>query len=311
MENGEALAKVLDYYGLYHQNQAIYKIVCPFHNDRNASMLINIPEGRYYCFGCCASGDAIKFVSEMEKSKDDLGRLKKYYSIIHSKDKQIESNVRTVKKSIQHNKKNGIAYLEAYDYYHGLKIVNWKDLKETEEFKYMFARGFTWEVLNKVKAKINYNDSYPIIFPMFDNGKFKGWVCRTNNKQVEQYRKYLYNKGFRRSNTLVGNYDVKHIPIICEGYMDRLSFVRVGCDYAVSILGWKITDEQIQKLKSKGITTVISALDNDECGIKGTEYLKKHFKVIRFPYPKEVKDAGDMNNKQIRKALRQLNYNYY
>ena len=309
MENGEALAKVLDYYGLY-QARAMYKIVCPFHNDQNASMLINISEGRYYCFGCCASGDAIKFVSEMEKSLDDLGKLKKYYSIINAKNKWLESTVKTARKSV-HNCKNGTAYIEAYDYYHGLKTTDWNKLADTEEFKYMAARGFTADVLNKVKAKINYSESYPIIFPMFDNGKFKGWVCRTNNKQVEQYRKYLYNKGFRRSNTLVGNYDAKHIPIICEGYMDRLSFVRVGCDYAISILGWKIADEQIQKLKSKGITTVISALDNDECGIKGTEYLKKHFKVIRFPYPKEVKDAGDMNNKQIRKALRQLNYNYY
>lgn len=307
--NSEALAKVLNYYGLY-QNRSVYKVVCPFHNDQNASMLIDIPNARYYCFGCCASGDALKFVMNIEKSKDDLAKLKKYFSIINSKNKSIESCVKDIPKG-SHNKKNGNAYIEAYDYYHGLKKVDWNLEKSTDVFKYMSARGFNATVLNKVGAKINYNDSYPIIFPMFDNGKFKGWVCRTNNKNVEKYRKYLYNTGFRRANTLVGKYDKNHIPIICEGYMDRLSFERAGCEYAISILGWKITDEQIKKLKDKGITTVISALDNDECGKKGTEYLKKYFKVIRFPYDENVKDSGDMNNKQIRKALRELNYNYY
>ena len=109
---------------------------------------------------------------------------------------------------------------------------------------------------------------------------------------------------------MVGNYDKSHIPIICEGYMDRLSFVQAGCDYAISILGWKMTLEQISKLKSKGITQVVSALDNDECGKKGTEYLKKYFDVIRFPFP-NVKDPGEMSNKQIRKALREIHYKYY
>ena len=108
--NSEALAKVLNYYGLY-QNRSVYKVVCPFHNDQNASMLIDIPNARYYCFGCCASGDALKFVMNIEKSKDDLAKLKKYFSIINSKNKSIESCVKDIPKG-SHNKKNGNAYIE-------------------------------------------------------------------------------------------------------------------------------------------------------------------------------------------------------
>ena len=44
---------------------------------------------------------------------------------------------------------------------------------------------------------------------MIDNGKFKGWVCRTTDKDIEKKRKYLYNKGFRRAETLVGSYGLK------------------------------------------------------------------------------------------------------
>ena len=310
MNDGEKLARVLNYYGLF-QNETNYKIICPFHIDKNPSMLINLEEGSYFCFGCYASGNALNFVMQAEEG-DDLSKCKKYFKILNSSKSTSEFDF--LKKqstgSGKHNAVNSNLYWIAYDYYNGLKMTDWE--KDDSDVKdYMLSRGFTAEVLNKTKAKINLNNSYPIIFPMLDNGKFKGWVCRTDKKEIEQKRKYLYNEGFRRSNTLVGNYDKNHIPIICEGYMDRLSFVRAGCDYAISILGWKITNEQIEKLKKQGITKVISALDNDECGNKGSEYLKKYFEVIRFPYPIKTKDPGEMNNKQIRKSLRELSYKYF
>ena len=314
VKDGEKLAKVLNHYGLY-ENCQNYKIICPFHKDMNPSMVINLNDGSYFCFGCYASGDALSFVKEMEKKNgndDELEACKKYVKILKSKESKqisfVNSNLHS--KPFNHNPKNSQVYLIAYDYYNGLKTIDWNSEESNCEIKeYMLGRGFTPKVLNKVKAKINYNNAYPIIFPMLDNGKFKGWVCRTNDKIIEKRRKYLYNEGFRRSNTLVGNYDNEHIPIICEGFMDRLSFLRANCDYAIAILGWKITDEQVKKLKDKGITKIISALDNDECGRRGTNYLKKYFEVIRFPYP-NVKDPGEMTNKQIRKSLRKINYKF-
>ena len=198
-------------------------------------------------------------------------------------------------------------YNEAYDYYHGLRKVNWRDSDESEVVaakEYMTKRGFSPETLHKCKAKVTYNRSYGIIFPMLDNGKFKGWVCRTMLKVIEEKRKYLYNEGFSRATTLVGNYGAKDYVFVVEGYMDRLKFVQFGEDNVVAILGWKMSPQQIQKLKDKGITKVISALDNDECGRKGTEFLKKHFKVTRFKYLKGVKDPGDMTQESFDKMFR-------
>ena len=85
--------------------------------------------------------------------------------------------------------------------------------------------------------------------------------------------------------------------------MDYLSLKTRGhIKNVVAILGWHISDEQVNKLKQKGITTVISALDNDECGIKGTEYLKRFFNVIRFDYPADKKDVGEMSEEEIKAA---------
>ena len=115
-------------------------------------------------------------------------------------------------------------------------------------------------------------------------------------KKVEQERKYLYNEGFSRVNTLVGRYGKKDYVIVVEGYMDRLKFVQNGVDDVVAILGWKMSQEQEQKLRDAGVKYIISALDNDECGRKGTAYLKTRFKVIRFCYLKGIKDPGDMTS---------------
>ena len=306
-KNGEALAKVLWYYNLIPDTASLtQKIVCPFHEDVNPSMIVNFEDGSWFCFGCGLAGDAKKFVKLMEAKYNhlnDLKALQKYLQILKS-DKCSKIHIGIHKKSQKPIQKD--LYNEAYDYYHGLKKVNWRDSDEPEVItakEYMMKRGFNPKTLHKCKAKVTYNKSYGIIFPMLDNGKFKGWVCRTMIKSIEERRKYLYNEGFSRATTLVGNYGSKDYVFVVEGYMDRLKFVQFGEENVVAILGWKMSPQQIQKLKDKGITKVISALDNDECGRKGTEFLKKHFDVMRFKYLKGIRDPGEMTKELFDKML--------
>lgn len=294
-QKGDNLAKVLWYYNLMPDySSSTQKIICPFHEDANPSLLVNFEEGSWFCFGCNKSGDAFKFVKYMEPKVNDLQALRRYNEILRSR----KCSSFLPKRFKKRKKCNRQLYAEAYDFYHGLSKVDWarssqKEVVEARE--YMIKRGFSTKALNKCRAKITYNDRYAIIFPMLDNGKFKGWVCRTTDRQVEQKRKYLYNEGFARVNTLVGNYGSKPYVFVVEGYMDRLKFVQFGEENVVAILGWKMSNEQIEKLKSKGITTVISALDNDVCGKRGTKYLQSFFKVVRFAYLKGVKDPGEMD----------------
>lgn len=307
-KNGESLAKVLWYYNLIPDvNSLSQKIVCPFHDDVNPSMIVNLEDGSWFCFGCNLAGDAKKFVKLMEAKHNglnDLQAYKKYLQILKS-DKCSDIKLDISQKVPRGPQKE--LYNEAYDYYHGLRKVNWSDSGEPEVVaarEYMTKRGFTPETLTKTKAKVTYNHSYGLIFPMLDNGKFKGWVCRTMVRAVEEKRKYLYNEGFSRATTLVGDYGAEDYVIVVEGYMDRLKFVQFGVTNVVAILGWKMSPQQIQKLKDKGITKVISALDNDECGRKGTKFLKQHFEVTRFTYLKGIKDPGDMTKELFDKMFR-------
>ena len=305
------LAKVLWFYGLIgNVDSEEQKIICPFHEDANPSMIVNLKQGSYYCFGCHESGDALKFVQKMEKMRsksNDLQGCKKFFQILKS-DECSRIRIQRVEKVKKTSKQ---MYAEAYDYFHGLSKVNWRkksDLDEVNEVRsYMVKRGFTTSTLNKIDARVTFSKNYELIFPMLDNGKFKGWVCRTNIPEVEQKRKYLYNKGFRRKTSLIGNYGDNEVLFVVEGFMDRLKFIQFGVNNVVAILGWKASLHQIEKIKSKkNIKYIVSALDNDKCGVKGSKYLESIFKekYVRFAYLKGVKDPGEMSKETFDKMYR-------
>lgn len=308
-DSGTALAKVAAYYGFIENvNSLNVKIVCPFHDDVNPSLMMNFENGSWFCFGCNASGDALSFVKmiEKKKGKNDLEACKVFSVILRF------DNLKDIYISKKSQKKasgciSRTLYNKAYDYYHGLLTTDWEgglSFEEKDVLEYMENRGFSKKVLKLAKAKYTFSKHYPIVFPMLDNGKFKGWVCRTTDPEIGKFRKYLYNKGFSRSTTLVGFYGEKNHVIIVEGFMDRLKFLQYGETNVVAILGWKITDNQVKKLREKGITHVISALDNDECGKKGSAYLRKFFNVTRYSFLKGMKDPGDFTEEIFKKTYK-------
>lgn len=302
---GDELAKVVGFYGF----GSVYdeKIICPIHDDINPSMRLDYDSGSFYCFGCGCSGDALKLAILVEKKYNNLDELHaciKYVQIL--KAKSVE-HIHIGNRNKKYVVSNDLLDLAADDYF-GLSKTDWvtncSDVK-----KYMLERGFFPRTLNAVKAKENVcSKNYPIIFPIVDNGKFKGWVCRTDNEEVAKKRKYLYNEGFSRATTVVGYYGRKPYVFVVEGYMDRLKFLQFGEQNVVALFGWKITAMQIASLKKAGIVTVISALDNDLCGRKGTKELARHFDMIRFSFPQGIKDPGEMTKKQFWLARKKIKF---
>lgn len=316
LSDGEKLARVLRHYGLIDTVESDkMKVMCPFHGDKIPSMSIDFSRGFFYCFGCNEHGDAEKFVKKIEKQErglNDLAALKVYGNIINCVADGVKL-VRDVQPEVTRSSKK-LFYDQAYDTYHGLKKVSWMSSEEPEVVnarEYMERRGFTTDTLSAAGAKVTYRKNYQLIFPMRDNGIFKGWVCRTMTKEIEERRKYLYNKGFSRATTLVGDYGRKKFKgvkskyvIVVEGYMDRLKFIQCGVDNVVAILGWKMSSQQIQKLKDEGVDVLVSALDNDEPGRNGTKFLSKHFTTIRWCYLKGLKDPGDMDQSTFDKMYK-------
>lgn len=297
---GDDLKKVMFYYGLELED----KIVCPFHDDNHPSCHVNYDDGYFHCFACESSGNAFDFVRLANPKVNGLNHLILYYAILNSRKVKKLKITKSTKAKKKKEMKDKMADLEfSHDYYFGLKTLDWRKVKS--EYKdYMVNRGFSPATLNMCKAKLTItNKRYPLIFPIFDQDQFKGYVCRTTNKIVEKNRKYLYNTGFSRIDTLGGRYD-NDVVVLCEGYMDQLKLRQFGLTYVAAIFGWKITGKQIDKLKARGVKTIISALDMDGPGRKGTDYLKNFFDVVEFQFPKGVKDPGDLDEKTFKIAHR-------
>lgn len=292
--DGNDLRKVMYYYGIELEE----KIICPFHDDNHPSCHVNFDDGTFHCFACEAHGNAFKFVQMANPELNDLEHLLKYYQVLKSK-KVVQAKFRLRKGKSKRQKRVDKAHeLEmASDYYYGLKTIDWKKDRSVPRY-YMIDRGYTTKTLNYIGAKLTYNDSYPFILPILDNGKFKGYVCRAIDKKIADKRKYLYNKGFSKIDTLGGDYTGK-IVVLVEGYLDMLKLKQYGLKNVAAIFGWKITKPQIEKLRKVGVKTVISALDMDKPGRDGTDYLENFFDVVRFKFPKGTKDPGDMSKEQF------------
>ena len=308
----------LKHYDIYQEDEQ-YKIICPFHGDKNPSLQINKQTGFFYCYGCGLSGGAFELVKNYEPSLSPIEIYKKLHSFVKEgkgdiggRDVYTYTNLPYTRSFVDSKAKYKEGIKLAKDFYFNLPDTNWYKLPEEAIpiIRYMKHRGFTTSTLKKFGAKFTYNKNYPIAFPMYDNGIFRGYVMRTDDPNVEDQRKYMYNKEFRRRITLPGDYKNSTV-ILVEGFLDMLKAKQYGIKYVAAVLGWKLTSEQFEKLKRCGVKTIICALDNDECGRKGYKYLKRicsvnHISVKRIRYPKSMKDMGDLNKENSKLILKQI-----
>lgn len=327
----EVFEKVLQHYDI-DSPECLYKILCPFHDDKNASLQVNKDKCFWYCYGCGAKGSSIDLVKYHHPDWSDL-RCQMYVSKICKNDKNLVSVYTRNKTSLTSNdsveNSKSISYLQgikqAKSYFDSLPPINWykpskkydgseNELNGDEAIQckqYMKQRGFTAHTLTKAKAKPSLNPYYPICFPLLENGSFKGYVMRTFDKQIEEKRKYMYNRGFKRERTLAGDYEAEKPLVVVEGYLDCIKAKQLGLKNVVALLGWKITSTQLKKIKRAKIPLILCALDNDECGRKGYRYLKlvanKYgFKVKRICYPSNKKDFGDLNESNCSQIISQI-----
>ena len=298
MINMNDMERVLYYYGFMDLEnvQARFKIVCPFHDDLNPSMVIDLNKQSCYCFGCGVSVNAIKFVMKIEGITDILEAAVKMKAIYG------KSKGKFVKEKIECNNVGfELGIKLAKEFYHSCRVIDWLRLDN----HYLFDRGFEPSILNECKTRITGSYKYPIIFPMYDNGNFVGILQRTTNSVIASRRKYLYNSGFSREKAVVGKY-FKDWAIITEGYLDKVKFNQFGMSNVAAILGWKITKKQAIKLRLV-TNKIVCALDNTPSGEDGYKYLKKlGFEVVRFPFPEDIKDPGEMNKYVFNKAYKEL-----
>jgi DNA primase len=117
--------------------------LCPFHGEKTPSFSVNAEEGRYYCFGCRVSGDAITFVREMQHLDfvDAVRQLADRAGVeLHE-----DANAGPARKERQEY----LAAMErAVDWYHQ-RLLNGPDARAARE--YLKSRGINGEIARQFK----------------------------------------------------------------------------------------------------------------------------------------------------------------
>ena len=283
------VAKVINYYyNLTYSDTGNITLVCPFHEDHDASLSINLDKGLLFCFGCDWKGDIIDFVAQYEKV-NRLQAIKKIHQLGGN-------NGNNIIKQLINREVDKDLLKKAYKIYKMADLPDWDKLPNYLTDK----RGIEPAVLKMIGVRLDFYKGQSYLIPIRDNGRFAGYV-RTKEGQEP---KYLYSKGLKRKQILWGNYN-KGIVFVTEGVIDYLKAYQFGQRNSVCLMGWKASSIHIDKLKSV-TDKIVCALDNDDKGKEGAEYLSKHFNMVTFPYPAGIKDIGEMNQKQFDESLENL-----
>lgn len=269
-----------------------YVCVCPFHDDKNPSMSINVNDGYYHCFACKAGGDAITFVMEYEKLSypeaiEKIAQMTNF-SLEYSNEK---SHFKVDKK-----------ILEIVNAYYQSELY-----KNEEAVKYLYNRGFndnliqyfglgwagasqnllrllenenitTEEALNVGIIKENESGVFAsfinrITFPINNHtGKLVGFGGRTISNHPAKYVNSPQSSVFDKSSIFYA-YDLakkfaneKKEIIITEGYMDTIMLHRAGLNNAVAVLGTALTTEHLPLLRRLECKVILS-FDGDSAGV--------------------------------------------
>lgn len=183
--------------------------------------------------------------------------------------------------------------------------VGWKVLKKSNP--YLINRGITPELCERYEfgatKMFRKYDNY-ILIPIRDDGEVRGFIGRYGSKKVPDGKlRYNNSIGTQFSQLLFGYDEITHntdTVILVEGVFDKIAVDRVLDLWSseemkcVCTFGKKISEEQIAKLKIKGVARVILLYDFDaikEIKKFGLE-LENHFITnITFTTKKDIDEC--------------------
>ncbi len=277
----------------------IYKMNCPFHDEKTPSFTITPAKGIFKCFGCGKGGDAITFVMEHENLpfweavKDitnrfnlklpdiDPGQKKKY----EQKQRHQEA-LKIVNEFAKDHFMRNITTLEVIQHRVSGKMIErfevgyapnrWDDLKNAAE-KMGYKQHLLIEagLLKNNDGKVYDRFRGRIIFPVYN---YRGRIIGFSGRDItgEQSAKYINTPTsdvFEKGRELFGLFQSKKAiqkanhAYLVEGNTDVTTLHGIGIENTVAPLGTAFTNEQAQLLK-KFCDTVTIVGDGDENGQK-------------------------------------------
>ena len=277
--------------------------LCPFHAEKTPSFSVNAEEGRYYCFGCRASGDAITFVREVQHLDfvDAVRQLADRAGVELHEDASAGA--------ARHERQELLsAMAAAVDWYHD-RLLHAPDARSARE--YLTSRGIggdlarqfrlgwapdDWDALSRalhlnervltgtglgfVNQRGRRQDAMRarIIFPILDPAghpvALGGRILpgRDAGARVEaKYKNSPETPIYSKRRTLYAlNWAKEDVIrsgeiVVCEGYTDVIALFAAGVTRAVATCGTALGEEHFRTMRNFA-QRIVLAYDADQAG---------------------------------------------
>ncbi|HVH52509.1 MAG TPA: DNA primase, partial [Actinomycetota bacterium] len=284
--------------------------LCPFHTEKTASFSVSPSKQVYYCFGCGAGGDAIRFLREVEHLEftEAVERLAKESGVSLRYEGDTPADRRAATRRLALHRANE----EASALYHLILVdapegedarryleTRGIDRETAEVFGIGYApgasdfllrrlaRGFSPEILVEAglalrDASGNVRDRFRgrVTFPVRDlSGRAVGIGARILPGERDEGPKYMnspetpvYRKGEVLYNLDRAKASVSKSGeiLIVEGYTDVIALAHAGVETAVATCGTALGEGHF-RLASRFAQRMVLAFDSDEAGARAAE----------------------------------------
>jgi len=283
-----------------------WKGLCPFHQEKTPSFVVNEARKSFHCFGCSKGGDAISFLREIE----GVGFVEAVKELADRAGVPVPQEEMTPQDAARASRRDRLHKANSVAAKHFNAVLGSAAGEPARD--YLLERGYDLEFANKHRlgvapdswdsltlalraagidprigeeagllvAKKGNNGFYDrfrnrLIFPITERGgKVVAFGGRTldddNAKYINSPESPVYNK----SRVLYGLHEARSAihkadkVLVVEGYFDVLGLARAGIGYAVAPCGTALTEAQVKALAGHSPRDVILLFDSDSAGRK-------------------------------------------
>lgn len=277
-----------------------HKGLCPFHQEKSPSFMIQKGDSHFHCFGCGAHGDAIQFMMQYLNVSfvEAVESLAERFHIPLERQDQQPGEKGVDKTALKE------ACTVASQFYHAC-------LLHTEEGKapleYLYKRGITLDFIRRFEVgfapadgglfrKVMRGEKIPdailmesgllsegnrpffrerIVFPIrTPTGSVIGFSARKYKEETfgGKYINTPETPIFKKSRLLFGlNFSRRRIAkerrvLIVEGQIDCLRLIEAGLNLTVAALGTAFGESHVDELKKLALREAYLLFDSDEAG---------------------------------------------
>ena len=312
--------------------------LCPFHNEKTPSFVVNQTKQFFHCFGCGVSGNAISFIMQFERL-DFIETVNNLASLAGIPMPKLDNNYQTDYLELYKLMENVCAFFEKQLIKNSKCIDYLKSRKFTGEICKKFNVGYvpdSWNNLQsiysisfKIKQQLittgllvaKENKIYArfrgrIMFPIRNfRGQIVGFGGRTLKNDQVKYLNSPESVIFHKSGELYGLYEAKlannklSFIIVVEGYLDIIALAQFGITNTVATLGTAISNKQVQLLL-RCTSEIIFCFDGDQAGyaaawraLENTLPLMRDGIWVKFLFLPDKEDPDSLIKKEGKEAF--------